>query len=653
MKKLVAILAMTIWAGLLFSAQVALEEALLVAGNIINERSGLDRVEWTDMYEIGEDEADFYIFNISEGGFVIVSADDRAIPVLAYSFEKCYDADMAPVQMNDWFYEWQWQMREIRERDLAAGERAERDWRRLMQSAEEFRSERELRDVTPLLSCNWNQDSPWNQHCPYGPGQNNPFVYSGCVAVSMAQVMYYWGHPAVGTGSHTYNHSQYGTISCDFSNTEFDYSNMQNTYATYETKELQWACGVAVEMNYGSGGSGAQVGYGNHSARNAMIANFDYHPSATFRAKSSYSINAYETYIRDDLDAGRPLIYSGVGASYGHAFNLDGYQGESYFHFNFGWSGWGNGYFYLSNINPSGSSFNNDQGGVFSLYPYESLSAPYDVMAVVMNGDDVLLSWDHDDLNRSLQGFNVYSNGLLEATTGPDETGLMINNLDLGTYIFWITALFVTGESEMSEMITVNIAVPTPPVADAGDDLDVLSGATVVLDGSGSYDINGDLLSYIWTAPAGIELSNINIANPEFIAPLVTEETEYIFSLVVSDGTFFSEPDEVVITVVLTDNDHGEIAASDIRVIGNYPNPFNPETEIVFELNKPALISLGIYNLKGQMIKELAAGNYSAGEQRFLWDGTDTANRVVSSGIYYYMLKSGRLTSSGKMVLLK
>ena len=647
------ILVLVILAGICFawSATVSLEDAQQVAGNILNERGDLSNLQWTGTYVIGEETPDFYIFNHDNSGYVIVSADDRAIPVLAYSFEGEYDPANLPVQMSDWFFEWQWQMEQIRSNDLAADDNIINEWQRLLTN--EFTPLRDLRNVSPLLTCNWDQGYPWSQYCPYGPGQNNPFVYSGCVAVSMAQVMYFWGHPSVGVGSHTYTHEQYGTISCDFSETEFNYDSMNNYSATSETKELQWACGVAVEMNYGSGASGAQVGYGNYSARNALVNNFAYHPSAIFRTKGSSSASTYEGYIRTDLDAGFPLIYSGIGDEGGHAFNLDGYQGTRYFHFNFGWSGSGNGYFYLSNINPGGSPFNESQGGVFSMFPDEEITAPYNVTAVVSNQNDVIISWDHSELNRSLIGFNVYNNGLLEDTTDPDEASFTFNNLAQGEYFFWVTALFLTDESDMSEMVSTIIAPATAPVADAGNDITAVSGEEVTLDGEGSYDINGDLLTYNWTAPAGIVLSNNAIANPVFTAPQVTEETQFTFTLLVSDGTFLSDPDDVIVTVVMTDNDENEISDANVVLLGNYPNPFNPETEIVFNLKASADVELNIYNLKGQMIRTLINENMSAGEQRVNWNGIDSSNNAVGSGIYYYQVKSGKFTYTGKMVLLK
>ena len=82
------------------------------------------------------------------------------------------------------------------------------------------------------IAVNWNQDSPWNNMCPEdqdGPGGN---VYAGCVAISMVQVMYYWGHPTSGSGYSSYFHSMYGPISVNFSEYTYDFSNMEDENAT-------------------------------------------------------------------------------------------------------------------------------------------------------------------------------------------------------------------------------------------------------------------------------------------------------------------------------------------------------------------------------------------------------------------------------------
>lgn len=98
----------------------------------------------------------------------------------------------------------------------------------------------------------------------------------------------------------------------------------------------------------------------------------------------------------------------------------------------------------------------------------------------------------------------------------------------------------------------------------------------------------------------------------------------------------------------------GDIADSQItEVLGNYPNPFNPETTIALNVSEPGFVELKIYNSRGQMVKTLVNEFMQAGEHRFRWNGRDEANREVSSGIYFYRMKQGTVTSNGKMILMK
>ncbi|MEI2421785.1 PKD domain-containing protein, partial [Arthrospira platensis SPKY2] len=101
----------------------------------------------------------------------------------------------------------------------------------------------------------------------------------------------------------------------------------------------------------------------------------------------------------------------------------------------------------------------------------------------------------------------------------------------------------------VSQVVITVLNVNKTPVADAGSDQSVLKGALVTLDGTASTDPDGDQLTYKWTAPAGITLSSTTVAKPTFTAPNVSADTDYIFTLVVSDGTLESEPVEVKVTV--------------------------------------------------------------------------------------------------------
>jgi len=85
----------------------------------------------------------------------------------------------------------------------------------------------------------------------------------------------------------------------------------------------------------------------------------------------------------------------------------------------------------------------------------------------------------------------------------------------------------------------------------------------------------------------------------------------------------------------------------------NYPNPFNPTTIISYQLPENSKVELAIYNLKGQKVKQLVSDQLSAGQHSVVWDGKDNNNKSVSSGIYFYKLKSGNFETTKKMILIK
>ncbi|MBW6515397.1 MAG: T9SS type A sorting domain-containing protein [Candidatus Cloacimonetes bacterium] len=88
-------------------------------------------------------------------------------------------------------------------------------------------------------------------------------------------------------------------------------------------------------------------------------------------------------------------------------------------------------------------------------------------------------------------------------------------------------------------------------------------------------------------------------------------------------------------------------------LIGNYPNPFNPDTNISYYLEEAGFVTIEIYNSRGQRVKTLVNGYADAGEQAVYWNGKDEANRDISSGIYFYRMKKGTFTSTKKMILMK
>lgn len=237
------------------------------------------------------------------------------------------------------------------------------------------------RDFEPLLQVLWNQDFPYNAYCPLDPAGPGGHPYAGCVATAMSMIMNYYRYPEHGTGTKTYTYAPYGQITANFGNTYYDWDAMLNSInanngrAINAIAELQFHCGVAVKMMYSPEGSGAY----SDDVPAAMRNYFGYANEIQYLQKSSYPLNTWEGFITTSLEAKEPLYYSGQSSTGGHAFTLDGYEvtgaGNKY-HFNFGWSGSGNGNYAINDVN----GFSSYQGMVRNFrphpnnYPYECSS---------------------------------------------------------------------------------------------------------------------------------------------------------------------------------------------------------------------------------------------------------------------------------------
>ena len=88
-------------------------------------------------------------------------------------------------------------------------------------------------------------------------------------------------------------------------------------------------------------------------------------------------------------------------------------------------------------------------------------------------------------------------------------------------------------------------------------------------------------------------------------------------------------------------------------LLGNYPNPFNPTTTISFSLPTEQKIELTIFNIKGQKVKTLYSGTADKGNHSIVWEGRDMNNKSVSSGLYFYKLRTSFNVLSRKMIMIK
>jgi len=89
------------------------------------------------------------------------------------------------------------------------------------------------------------------------------------------------------------------------------------------------------------------------------------------------------------------------------------------------------------------------------------------------------------------------------------------------------------------------------------------------------------------------------------------------------------------------------------RLYDAYPNPFNPTTNICYDIPKKGHVSILIYDMLGNRVKTLANGIQEAGNTSIIWNGTDDGGELVSTGVYIYKIQSGIFSQTKKMVLLK
>tara|TARA_Y100001968_G_C19127736_1_gene605123 strand:- start:242 stop:769 length:528 start_codon:yes stop_codon:yes gene_type:complete len=92
---------------------------------------------------------------------------------------------------------------------------------------------------------------------------------------------------------------------------------------------------------------------------------------------------------------------------------------------------------------------------------------------------------------------------------------------------------------------------------------------------------------------------------------------------------------------------------SKFALLQNFPNPFNPSTEIRFDLAEPGFVDLAVYNMNGQMIRKLKAEDMTPGYHALIWDGLNDYGSRVSSGMYFYTIRSGQFHDTKKMLFMK
>jgi hypothetical protein len=275
-----------------------------------------------------------------------------------------------------------------------------------------------------------------------------------------------------------------------------------------------------------------------------------------------------------------------------------------------------------------------------------TLEGPANLQSTVISANNVILTWSAPSNISGLTSYKVYRDGTLIQTIIPPETST-IDTPSMGDHTYFVTAMFGTSESIQSNMINVHISA----IIGAPSNLQAV--------------VNAPHVNLTWSTPAetagmtSYKIYRNNALIMEITPATVTSYTDspsisgnYSYYVTAMFGTTESSTSNVA-TIDVTANEDGIQTPYVTALNDNYPNPFNPETNISFSLAKSKYANLLIYNFNGQKVRELVHGNMTAGQHIVSWNGTDNNGNKVASGFYFYKLVTDDKTITKKMIMLK
>lgn len=283
----------------------------------------------------------FYAFNATNNkGFVIVAAQDCNDNILGYSTSGTFAIDCMPETMRFWIEGISHELERAAELGYDA-----------------YSTNSTARAaIDPMVTSTWNQDAPYNDECPEYGGQRCP---TGCLATAVAQIMYYHRWP-VGPVDEipAYRTDTKRIYRPALPSVTFNWQDMRDSYRSSDSDgapvaQLMSYVGQSVYMDYAPEASGASDYY----VPSALSDYFGYSRSSKRMSRYLYTVSQWEDIIYNELTNQRPVLYCGYTPNWeGHAFVCDGYDGEGLYHINWGWGGYGDGYFRLAVLNPFSTS---------------------------------------------------------------------------------------------------------------------------------------------------------------------------------------------------------------------------------------------------------------------------------------------------------
>ncbi|MDR3184474.1 MAG: C10 family peptidase, partial [Prevotellaceae bacterium] len=313
---------------------------------------------------VQQEEPLYHVFTMNgDGGFIIISGDDVAKPVLGYADEGMFDESNP--NLAYWMGALAQEIAGAIESGVLQDVQTKAAWDALYSSSIPLTASGDYMD--PLVKTKWDQGAPYNNLCPMSSGER---TVTGCVATAVAQIMKYHEHPTTRTVTipgYTTGTRKI-TIPAITGTTAYDWDNMTNTYTSSSTgapasavATLMYHCGAGVKMDYNTSANGGSGAYSQDVVQ-ALKTYFNYDAGIAYHQRNYYTYAVWIALLKAEIRANRPVYYAGYGGG-GHAFVCDGYDTGNLFHFNWGWGGISNGYFEVSALNPGSLGIGGGAGG--------------------------------------------------------------------------------------------------------------------------------------------------------------------------------------------------------------------------------------------------------------------------------------------------
>ena len=427
-KKLFLLVNLLLFAAVIQAVPVSKSEAQKKAQQFISGKHAAARGTSVSTPQLKLETADddnYYVFNVGQQqGFVIVSGDDRAPEILGYSDEGAFDAENIPDNMKAWLQGYADEINWIKQH--SAKNNAAARPKRTAKAA-----------ISTLLTTQWNQYAPYNNNCPSLYKNGTPAV-TGCVATATAQIMFYQAKthyiestttssviPSYqSTKYYWYFEGEQYTGMPEKPITEIDWTKIDATLTTEDARNevarLFEYVGAAVQMQYGlveEGGSSAS----NEAVVTALVNYFGYDPDAKSVYRDDHSYDDWVDVIYGELSTNGPVLLGGQSSGGGHAFVVDGYDSDDYFHINWGWGGISDGYFLLSALNPddqgaggssSSDGYNSDQVAMINVSPTDDGLDLSDEACLTVDVDKWIINYNTAEWNNYYNNYFYRDNSL-------------------------------------------------------------------------------------------------------------------------------------------------------------------------------------------------------------------------------------------------